>query len=125
MAEEEAPMDISKFINEQDGCTLGARHRGWIYRYSSDMYAVLRRIRRVVKRDGRVVLIMGNSFLRGARIDNAGLIEALAANIGFQLRERNVREILARRRYLPPPGKGYSALDVRMRTETVLTFSAY
>ena len=71
-----------------------------------------------------MVLVFGRSFIRGATVDNAGLVESLAANVGFRLRDRVVREIPARRRYLPPPSDGQTALDARMREETVLTFSA-
>ena len=123
MPETVAPDDISHFIIERDGSTINSRYRGWIRRYAFDMNAVLRQLSRVVKRNGKVILVVGNSFLRGAIINNAGLIEALAKRIGFQLQRRHVREIPARRRYLPPPGNGKNALDARMRTETVLTFS--
>ena len=123
MPEAESACDISPFVTEQAESTIGRRHRGWIRRYASDMDAVLYQLHRVVKRSGRVVMVLGNSFLRGAKINNAGLIESLAGKIGFQLQDRHVREIPARRRYLPPPGTGQSALDARMRTETVLTFS--
>ena len=123
MPEAEAPKDISRFVIEQDGSTIEPRHRGWIRRYASDMDAVLRQLGRVVKRNRQVVLVLGNSFLRGAIIDNAGIIEALAKRIGFQIQDRHSRELPARRRYLPPPGNGQSALDTRMRTETVLTFN--
>lgn len=123
LPEAEAPQDILRFVIAQAGSTLDSRHWGWIRRYAFDMDAVLRRLGRVVKRNGHVVMVLGNSFLRGARVDNAGLIEALAERIGFQIQDRHVREIPARRRYLPPPGSGRGALDVRMRTETVLTFN--
>ena len=121
--EAEAPKDISRFIIEQDGSTIEPRHRGWIRRYASDMDAVLRQLRRVVKWNRQVVMVLGNSFLRGAIIDNAELIQALAERIGFQIQDRHSRELPARRRYLPPPGNGQSTLDTRMRTETVLTFN--
>ena len=123
MSEAEAPEDISRFVIERNGSTVDSRHLGWIRRYASDMDAVLRQLGRVVKRNGQVVLVLGNSFLRGAVIDNAGLIEAIAERIGFQIQGRHVRKIPARRRYLPPPGNGQGALDARMRTETVLTLT--
>lgn len=66
-------------------------------------------------------MVLGNSFIRGTKVDNAGLIEALAVGSGFRVEDRRTREIPARRRYLPPPGDGKGALDTRMRSETVLT----
>ena len=122
LPETEAP-DVARFVRDAEDSTLASRHRGWIRRYAFDMTAVLRQLRRVVKRSGRVVLVLGNSFLRGATIDNASLVESLARGIGFETRSRQEREIPARRRYLPPPGAGRSALDSRMRTETVLTLA--
>ena len=117
----ESPTDISPYVIEGEGSTIGSRHRGWIRRYAADMEAVLRQIDRTLKRTGRVVMVLGNSFIRGAKVNNAGLVEELAIRIGFRLEDRQVREIPARRRYLPPPGDGQNALDARMRTETVLT----
>ena len=123
MSEEDAPVDISPFVIAGETSTIASQHIGWVRRYASDMDAVLHQLGRVVKQSGQIVLVLGNSFLRGATIDNASLIEALAENIGFQLEKRHVREIPSRRRYLPPPGDGQGALDARMRTETVLTFN--
>ena len=121
---EALPMDISPFVLEQGGAAIEAKHWGWLRRYASDMHAVLHRLGEVVKANGRVVMVLGNSILRGVEVDNAGLIEALATNIGFRPKGRDVREIPARRRYLPPPGSGQGPLDTRMRTETVLTLGA-
>ena len=115
--------DIARFVLDSGASTLASRHRGWIRRYAADMTAVLRQFARVVRRGGRVVLVLGNSFLRGAAIDNAGLVESLAWSVGFGTPSRHERDIPARRRYLPPPGTGAGALDARMRTETVLAFA--
>ena len=114
--------DLRPFVGNLECSNIAPRHLGWIRRYASDMSAVLRQLLRVIKRTGRVVLVLGNSFLRGATVDNAGLIKELAENVGFCLQDQDEREIPARRRYLPPPGSGGSALDARMRTETILTF---
>lgn len=112
---------ISPYVSQADGSTIGSRHLGWIRRYAVDMEAVLRQVRRTVKETGNVVMVLGNSFIRGARVNNAKLIEALAIENGFKVQDRRTREIPARRRYLPPPGDGKNALDTRMRIETVLT----
>ena len=79
----------------------------------------------VVKPGGEVVMVVGNSFLRGAVIDNAGIVESLAESVGFRRVEQAVRKIPARRRYLSPPNMdGENALDFRIREETTLTFVA-
>ena len=123
MLEKDISADILSFVLERENSEIGSRYLGWIQRYAYDIDAILFQIRRVVKQSGQLVMVLGNSFIRGAEIDNAGLVEALAEKAGFQLENRHVREIPARRRYLPPPGDGQNALDVRMRTETVLTFN--
>ncbi len=112
---------ISPYVSRADGSTIGSRHLGWIRRYAVDMEAVLRQVYRTVKKSGYVVMVLGNSFIRGDRVNNAQLIEALAIGNGFRIQSRRIREIPARRRYLPPPGDGKNALDTRIRTETVLT----
>ena len=123
MSRTECGLDISRFVEERDGAAIAGRHLGWIRRYAFDMEAVLSQIRRVVKEKGQVAMVLGNSFIRGAAVDNAGLVEWLAGRVGLRLLRRQVREIPARRRYLPPPGRGgENALDARMRTETMLTF---
>ena len=117
-------LDVRRFMANVERSNIAARHLGWIRRYASDMDAVLRQIARVIKRTGQVVLVLGNSFLRGAAIDNARLIKELAENVGLRLQGQHVRAIPARRRYLPPPGGGDGSLDSRMREETVLTFAS-
>ena len=113
--------DILPYVSHNDGSDIGPRHLGWIRRYAVDMEAILRQIHRTVKENGYVVLVLGNSFIRGARVNNAQLIEDLAVWNGFKVQDRRTREIPARRRYLPPPGDGTNALDTRIRVETVLT----
>ena len=122
LAKTNTRIDVSQFIVADVNASFGSRQLGWIRRYAEDMEAVLREIARVVKPCGMAVMVLGNSFIRGARIDNAGLIETIAREVGFGVSDRMTRKIPARRRYLPPPGDGRNALDARMRTETVVTF---
>ena len=121
MARHPKSPEISPYVSQADGSTIGSRHLGWIRRYAVDMEAVLRQVHRTVKENGYVVMVLGNSFIRGARVNNAQLIETLAIRNGFKVQDRRTREIPARRRYLPPPGDGKNALDTRIRIETVLT----
>lgn len=124
MADHEVTVDLERFVTEAEGARIDGRRWGWIRRYAVDMGAVLAELRRVLTADGRAVLIVGNSFLRGARVDNAGIVESLAVELGFSRVRREVRQIPARRRYLPPPSSRGGPLDTRMREEVVLHFAA-
>ena len=116
-------VDVSEYICKSPDSAFADRHLGWVRRYALDMQEVIRELSRVVKQDGRVVMVVGNSFLRGATVDNAALVERIAELTGFTTEGKRVRSIPARRRYLPPPGDENGKLDARMRKETVLTLA--
>ena len=67
-----------------------------------DRDQVLMELTRVVRCGGRITIVVGNSMIRGAYVDNAALIESLAGSLGLASAGRRDREIPARRRYLPP-----------------------
>lgn len=114
--------DVSRYVAKGSEAKFDSRHLGWVERYAVDMNAIIQELARVVKNSGRIVMVVGNSFLRGARVDNATLVRDLAQVTGLEVELTAVRSIPARRRYLPPPGSGNAMLDTRMRTETVLKF---
>ena len=93
--ENEALIDVTPFVEKQSGSNIASRHLGWIRRYASDMDGVLRQLGRVVKKNGKIVMVLGNSFLRGATVNNAGLIEAISEGIGFGIYNKETREIPA------------------------------
>ena len=117
-------VDVSPYVDESPGATITDKHIGWVRRYAVDMKDVLGELSRVVKPCGRVVIVVGNSFLRGAVVNNATLVGDLAQESGFEVENTTVRSIPARRRYLPPPGNGDNRLDTRMREETILELKA-
>jgi hypothetical protein len=121
-AARDAPFDLEPFIVTSGNSQLGERHRGWVRRYASDMAAILTGLRLVVRPGGAIMVVVGNSMIRGAAVDNAGVICRAGETVGLELVRMRQREIPARRRYLPTPTDG-SALAMRMRTESVLTFA--
>lgn len=117
-----APFDVTPFVRRVSGTEPSERYVGWLRRYASDMTQVLSSLRRVVRSTGKVIIVVGNSVIRGSEFDNAGVIIKCAHSLSLELVERRERTIPPRRRYLPPPG-GESALGQRMRSESVLTFA--
>ena len=116
----EEQIDLASYVVHSPSATFADRHLGWVRRYAVDIRAVIQELYRVVKQSGKVVMVVGDSFLRGAVVKNAMLVRDLACEAGFQIVNSKVRSIPARRRYLPPPGNGQNQLDTRMRRETVL-----
>lgn len=119
---ETAPFDVLPFVRHVDGKEPAERYVGWLRRYATDMSQVLTALRRVVRQSGKVIIVVGNSVIRGSEFDNAGVIARCAEDLSLELVDRWERAIPPRRRYLPPPS-GESALAQRMRSESVLTFA--
>lgn len=119
---ETAPFEVLPFVRQVGAKEPTERYVGWLRRYATDMSQVLTSLRRVVRRTGKIVIVVGNSVIRGSEFDNAGVIVRCAQDLSLELVDRRERSISPRRRYLPPPG-GESALAQRMRSESVLTFA--
>ncbi len=102
---------------------LAGRDKQMVQRYAMDMLSLASELHRVVRPAGRVVLVVGNSCLRGVFVANASLIEKAAEKAGLRLEDATERRLPPSRRYLPPPANNHGPkLDGRMRTESVLTF---
>jgi len=117
-----SPIDVEPFIAEQVGRPLPDRYRGWIRRYARDTAETLACMGSVIKPGGSVMVVVGNSMIRGASVDNAGIVVRCGERSGLKLVEALERDIPPRRRYLPPPS-GDSPLAQRMRSESVLTMT--
>jgi hypothetical protein len=104
---------------------LPARLQGQLARFVSDMHAAVGEIARVLKPDGRAVLVVGDSFRREILVRNSRALTHLAKHHGLELVRRQQRAIPDTRRYLPPPSARRSGRELRkrLRTEVVLTFA--
>lgn len=103
---------------------LPTRELAMVRRYAQDVYGFLKEISRIAKRSARVLLVIGNSCLRGVPVWNANINVAAAEALGFKTVSQSKRKLRISRRYLPPPStEGSGALAARMRTETILCFS--
>ena len=97
--------------------------RARVRQYVFDMAEIMIEIRRVVKPDARVVMVVAGSTSKGHLIDSPGFIGVIGESIGFRIADCIEREIPNNRRYLPPPNAtDQESLMKRMRTESVLTF---
>ena len=95
-----------------------------IYRYAIDINDFVREAARVVKPNGQIVYVVGNSKIKDILIKNTEIIISAAQQYGLSLIYKNERDIPASRRYLPPPQIGNTnPLQKRMGVETVLTFT--
>ena len=103
---------------------LPGRVRSSLIRYTEDIDRVLAEIRRVLVPDGRAVLVIGDSTIRGTYVRNSSAIELLAKNHGLRTLSKRVRALADHRRYLPPPAHRDSGkqLSNRMRSEVIITF---
>lgn len=121
-AQEDSPFDVSPHILAPARRPLGERYVGWVRRYAADTSSTMTALKTTVRRGGNIMLVVGNSLIRGAAVDNAAIAVEAARRVGLELVSDTERNIPARRRYLPPPKRG-SALGHRMRRESVLVFS--
>jgi hypothetical protein len=104
---------------------LPARELGMVHRYAQDVYGFLFELARITKKGGRVLLVVGNSCLKGVPISNAGINVAAAEMVGLNKKRRSERSLPISHRYLPMPAADrLGTLARRMRTETLLSFCA-
>jgi DNA modification methylase len=101
---------------------MAPRHRAMIDRYAQDVWSMMTEIARVLKPGGRAVLVVGNSCLKGTFVRNSDAIICAGKKAGLRVKKKVERNLPERNRYLPMSA---GALSMRMRTETVLTFTKH
>jgi tRNA G10 N-methylase Trm11 len=101
---------------------MAPRHRAMIDRYAQDVWSMMSEIARVLKPGGRAVLVVGNSCLKGTFVRNSEAIVYAGKKAGLRVKKKVERNLPERSRYLPLSA---GALSMRMRTETVLTFTKH
>ena len=90
-------------------------------RYAQDLLHFSRQMKRVLKPEARLVVVIGNSTLRGNFIQNELLVQQALEHNGFMVEQRFERTLPENRRYLPISGsRSESQITRRIRTETVL-----
>lgn len=98
--------------------------RGIVQRFAGDMVGFSSAVARVLKPTADVMLVVGNSTLRGNYIRNDLIAQRALENAGFSVADRQEREIPATSRYMAINTKSdTSTLRNRMRHEVVLRMS--
>ena len=89
------------------------------------MYRAISEMKRVLRDDGRIILVVGDSMIRDVFVENSAAVLALARSVGLRQVSKRRRQIPSNRRYLPPPHASTSgeSLAARMRSEVVLTLA--
>ena len=104
---------------------LPPRQQRMVERYVLDVQLLTNQVARILKRNGEVVWVIGNSALCGESIDNAGILRRACARAGLTTIHRKRRLLPGAARYLPPPNgkarRSASDLSNRMLEEVVLT----
>jgi DNA modification methylase len=109
----------AEFISESP-VDIPSRILGWTARYVRDAASVSAQLARVIRENGDVVLVVGNSRLKGLEINNALIYQRALEAAGMLITGVVSRDIPSQNRYLPTPSSG-SALATRMRMEIVIS----
>jgi hypothetical protein len=101
---------------------LAPSHQRMVRRYANDLIQMMQQAARVLRVDGRATYVLGNSCLKDTFIRNSDGVRSAGIHAGLSLVSETERDLPAASRYLPVTATG--TLSKRMRTETILTFSA-
>jgi hypothetical protein len=119
----ERSADVTELF-ERSGIALDeSRSTKMIVTFARDMVRVLSEVRRVLVRGGTVIMIVGESTVRGKYIPTARLISLLGAKCGLRRVRRTTRLLPPNRRYLPPPNATSGQMSDRMSREVILTLT--
>lgn len=95
-----------------------------LLKYIKDMDRVFSESRRVLKKQGEAIFVIGDSTVSGIFIKNSEGLKSLSQRQGFQLVSSITRQLPENRRYLPPPNleNAGKQLQNRMGEEVILRF---
>lgn len=102
---------------------LPIRQQKILRKYAVDAHLFLTEMRRVIRHNGSMSLVLGDCNIKGEFIQNSKLFAHLAKKAGFTKSKEVQRQLEERKRYLPSTSNNNS-LEKRMRYEVVQTYFA-
>ncbi len=102
---------------------LPSRQQNIVRRYARDASSFLSEAHRLIRPGGYLSLVLGDSNVRGYRIENSKMFSHIAREIGFRKTSQHRRQLQKNRRYLPVKSKDNS-LENRMSYEVIQTYRA-
>jgi hypothetical protein len=100
---------------------LPLRQRSIVHKYAQDAALMMAEMKRVLTPNGLMVLVLGDSNLRGLPVYNSRIFKQIAAQNGFVLEEERRRPLQSDRRYLPIASAS-AALGKRMKVEVLQAY---
>jgi hypothetical protein len=100
---------------------LPQRQRAIVHKYAQDAALMVAEMKRVLSPDGLMVLVLGDSNLRGVPVYNSRIFKHIATQGGFVLEEERKRPLQSDRRYLPIASAS-DALAKRMKVEVLQAY---
>lgn len=100
---------------------LPKRQRAIVRKYAQDAALMVTEMKRVLAPGGLMVLVLGDSNLRGVPVYNSRIFKHLATKQGFLLEEERKRPLQNDRRYLPIAAAS-GALAKRMKNEVLQAY---
>jgi SAM-dependent methyltransferase len=100
---------------------LPQRQRLIVHKYAHDARQFMQEMRRVLVKDGLMVLVLGDCNLRNVPVYNSRIFKTIAEEHGFLLEDERKRPLREDRRYLPINSSN-DALSSRMRFEVIQSY---
>ncbi|HML27766.1 MAG TPA: hypothetical protein PKE16_02805 [Hyphomicrobium sp.] len=100
---------------------LPQRQRSIVHKYAVDASLMLSEMKRVLSPEGLLVLVLGDSNLRGVPVYNSRIFKHLARECGFVLESEYKHPLASDRRYLPMSDTS-GALANRMKLEVLQAY---
>ena len=114
--------DLESFLQDLP-VNLDKKIENLLRRYYQDLCSITKEAFRVLKFQRKAIYVMGDSQIKGCKIENSHLLTMAAQKSGFEKIKHAMREIPENRRYMPVINSKNTNLSKRMRQEHVITFT--